>query len=74
MFSEVLGSLHCVSPTVDTLTRPPTLHFFMSAGCLLCLDISPSVRLRPLPDISLRPVAAGALTVALTAAASLREF
>ena len=74
MSSEVLGSLHCASLTVDTLTRQPALHFLMSAGCLLCLDISPGSASAGSWYFSLRPVTVGALIVALTAAASLREF
>ena len=74
MPSEVLGSLLCASLSVDTLTRPPALHF-VSAGCLLCLEISPSGSASGAAwYFSLRPMAAGALTVALTAAASLREL
>ena len=42
MSLEVLGSLLCASLSVDTLTRPPALHFLMSPVCLLCLEISPS--------------------------------
>ena len=40
--SRVIGSLHCSSLTVGTLTRPPALPFLLSAGCLLCLELSPS--------------------------------
>ena len=73
--SGILGSLHCSSLTIGTLPRPPALHFLLSAGCLLYLELSPSGWASASAcDFSLRPVAAGALTVALTAAASLREF
>ena len=75
MSSGVLASLHCSSLTVFTLTKPPALRFHLSASCLLCLELSPSGSASTSAcRFSLRPVAAGALTVALTAAASLREF
>ena len=68
----VLGSLLGSSLTVGTLPRPPALHFLLSAGCLLCWEISPSGWASASAwGFSWRPVAAGALTVALTAAASL---
>ena len=53
MSSGVIGSLHCSSLTVGTLTRPPALPFLLSAGCLLCLEYLLLVRLRPLPEDSL---------------------
>ena len=37
-----LGSLLGSSLTVGTFPRPPALHFLLSAGCLLCWEISPS--------------------------------
>ena len=72
MSSEVVGSLHCASLTVGMIPGPPDLHFLLSAGCLLCFVDSPSgIGFGLCLTILL---AAGALTVALTAAASLREF
>ena len=57
------------------LPGPPALHCLLSAGCLLCLENSPSCEASASAwRFSWRPGAAGALTVALTAAASLREF
>ena len=38
----VSGFLHCSSLTVGTIPGPPALHFLLSAGCLLCLVLSPS--------------------------------
>ena len=61
--------------TVGPLPGPPALHCLLSAGCLLCLDNSPlGEALASSWRFSWRPGAAGALSVALTAAASLREF
>ena len=61
--------------TVGTIPGPPALHCLLSAGCLLCLENSPSGEASASAwRFSWRPGAAGALTVALTAAASLREF
>ena len=53
MYSGVIGSLHCSSLTVGTIPGPPALHFLLSAGCLLCLEILLLVGLRPLPEDSL---------------------
>ena len=53
MSSEVIGSLHCASMAVGPIPGAPALHFLLSAGCLLCLEILLLVRLRPLPDDSL---------------------
>ena len=73
--SEVIGSLHCAPLTVGPLPGPPALHCLLSAGCLLCLENSPSGEASASAwRFSWRPGAAGALTLALTAAASLREF
>ena len=75
MSSGVLGSLLCSSLTVGMLPWPPALHLLLSAGGFLCLAISPyGGASASAGRFSLRPVAAGALTVAITAAASLREF
>ena len=73
--SEVIGSLHCAPLTVGPLPGPPALHCLLSAGCLLCLENPPSGEASASAwRFSWRPGAPGALTVALTAAASLREF
>ena len=40
--SGVLGSPHGSSMAVGTIPGPPALHFLLSAGCLLCLENSPS--------------------------------
>ena len=73
--SEVIGSLHCAPLIVGPLPGPPALHCLLSAGCLLCLENSPSGEASASAwRFSWRPGAAGVLTVALTAAASLREF
>ena len=37
-----LLDLHCASMTVGTIPGPPALHFLLSAGCLWCLENSPS--------------------------------
>ena len=61
--------------TVGPLPGPPTLLCLLSAGCLLCLPNSTSGEASASAwRFSWRPGAAGALTVALTVAASLREF
>ena len=71
----VLGSLLCAPLTVGPLPGPPALHYLRSAGCLLCLETSPSGEASASAwRFSWRPGAAGALTVAFTAAASLREL
>ena len=75
MSSGVLGSLLCSSLTVGSLPWPPALHLLLSAGCLLCFALSLYGGVSASAcSFSLRPVAAGALTVALIVAASLREF
>ena len=73
--SAVLGSLLCAPLTVGLLPDPPALHYLLSAGCLLWLETSPSGEASASAwQFSWCPGAAGALTVALTAAASLREL
>ena len=66
---------NCAPLTIGPLPGPPALHSLLSAGCLLCLETSPSGEASASAlRFSWRPGAAGALTVILTAAASLREF
>ena len=66
---------NCAPLTVDLLPGPPALHSLLSAGCLLCLETSPSGEASASAlRFSWCPGAAGVLTVILTGAASLREF
>ena len=72
---RVVGSLHCSSLTVGWFLG----HLHCTSSCpqvVFCAwKYLLLVGLRPLPDVSLMcPVAASTLTVALTAAASMREF
>ena len=74
-FWGILGSLHCAPLTVGLLPGSPTLICFLSAGCLLGLETSPSGEASASScRFSWRPGAAGALAVTLPEAASQREF
>ena len=73
--SGVLGSLPCSSLAEGTVPRPPALPLIPSTGCLLCLALFPFGWASPSDrGLSSRPLAAGAITVSLTAAVSLWEF
>ena len=72
---RLLDLSNCAPLTVGLLPGPPALHSLLSAGCLLCLETSPSGEASASAlRFSWHLGTAGALTVILTAAASLREF
>ena len=71
---RLLDLSNCAPLTVGPLPGPPALHSLLSAGCLLCLETSSGEASASSLRFSWRPGAAGALTVILIAAASLREF